>query len=104
MVDGNMPVMGGFECAKYIRQFEQEKSRIPSFIICISGDDTIQNKVQSLQFGIDDFGIIYIYIYICIILSLATKPIVKSKLEDLVILAYANYQDNLQKWNFPSLG
>jgi len=70
LMDLEMPVMGGFEATRIIRQREKEKQCKRTPIIAISGTIMSNPYLQCLEAGMDDF---------------IAKPIVMSSVLDVII-------------------
>jgi CheY-like chemotaxis protein len=53
IMDIDMPIMGGIEALKGIRQYQAQYAQTPSFIIAYSGNDDAQSCASYLQTGFD---------------------------------------------------
>ena len=63
ILDGNMPEMDGYECAKNVREYEEANKQPPTYILCLSGEDAQYLKMKTQTAGINDYCM-HIYIYI----------------------------------------
>lgn len=53
IMDLDMPIMGGLEALAHIRQYQNQSSQTPSYIIAYSGNDDAQSFTSYLQAGFD---------------------------------------------------
>lgn len=53
LMDLSMPVMGGLESTRNIRQFEQEHGLPPSTIVALTGLASAQDQQEAIESGID---------------------------------------------------
>jgi CheY-like chemotaxis protein len=53
LMDLSMPVMGGLESTRNIRQFEQEQGLSPSTIVALTGLASAQDQQEAMDSGID---------------------------------------------------
>ncbi|KAF9731249.1 Hybrid signal transduction protein dokA [Paraphaeosphaeria minitans] len=55
LMDLSMPVMGGLESTRSIRQFEQEQNLSPSTIVALTGLASAQDQQEAFDSGIDTY-------------------------------------------------
>ncbi|KAL1601831.1 hypothetical protein SLS60_006746 [Paraconiothyrium brasiliense] len=53
LMDLSMPVMGGLESTRHIRQFEQEQGFMPTTIVALTGLASAQDQQEAIDSGID---------------------------------------------------